>query len=402
MSDHFSEGLVLEFDPYSDVFFDDPYDVYRRLRDEAPVYRNDHYGFYALSRYDDVVAASRDWRTFTSSEGITLDVLCDPTIEGPTPGGTPSGQIIFMDPPDHDRMRNLVSRVFTPKAVADLEPMIRGLIRHHLDAALEGGPEFDAVADFSGPFPVEVISTMLGVPEGDRQQIRHWTDVMLSREPGDPKPTPAGMEAGLHLGIYIFELAQAKRARPEADMISGLCEAGLTDEEVAGFSILLAAAGSETVTKLIGSGVVLFARNPGEWRKVLDDPEKSAPAVEEVLRYWAPSQYQGRFTHQPAVYEYGTIPEGVPVFLITGAANRDEREYDDPDRFDIDREVGLRVGLGHGIHSCLGAALARLESRVAFDELRTRMPSYEVDESGLARVQMSNVAGFSNVPVTRT
>jgi cytochrome P450 len=198
---------------------------------------------------------------------------------------------------------------------------------------------------------------------------------------------------------------------PADDMITRLTEVEveeedgsthrLTDAEIAGFATLLAAAGSETVTKLIGSGVVLFARNPDEWRKLLADPGKAPAAVEEVLRYWAPSQYQGRFTHQAAVYEYGTIPEGVPVFLVTGAANRDEREYDDPDRFDIDREVGLRVGLGHGIHSCLGAALARLESRVAFEELGERMRDYEVDESGLRRVQMSNVAGFSNVPVAR-
>ena len=146
---------------------------------------------------------------------------------------------------------------------------------------------------------------------------------------------------------------------------------------------------------------MLFARNPGEWQKVLDDPAKAVPAVEEVLRYWAPSQYQGRFTHQPATFHGETIPEGSPVFLVTGAANRDEREYDEPDRFDIDREQGLGVGLGHGIHSCLGAALARLESKVAFEELRERWPRYEVDEDGLRRVQMSNVAGFSNVPVSR-
>lgn len=402
MSDqlHGDSADVLEFDPYSDVFFDDPYDVYRRLRDEAPVYRNDHYGFYALSRYDDVVAASRDWRTFTSTEGITLDVLCDPTTQGPTPGGTPAGQIIFMDPPDHDRMRNLVSRVFTPKAVADLEPMIRGLIRRHLDDALAGGPDFDAVADFSGPFPVEVISTMLGVPEGDRQQIRHWTDAMLSREPGDPKPTQPGMEAGLNLGIYVYELAQAKRARPEPDMISGLCEAGLTDEEVAGFSILLAAAGSETVTKLVGNGAVLFARHPDQWRLVRQDRELLVPAVEEILRYWAPSQYQGRWATQATAWHGVEIPAHSPVVLVTGAANRDERAYPDPDRFDVRRPLKLNVGFGHGIHTCLGAALARLESRIAFEELADRCVELTVDESQCRRVNMSNVAGYSSVPVT--
>jgi len=385
----------LNFDPYSDVFFNDPYDVYRRLRDEAPVYRNDHYGFWALSRYDDVVTAHRDWKTFTSTQGITIDMLTDPDMAGLLKQST--GSMIFMDPPDHDRMRALVSRVFTPKAVADLEPMIRGLVRKYLDPL--DGDEMDLVADFSGPFPVEVISVMLGVPEPDRQQIRHWTDEMLSREPGNPKPTPQGMEAGLNLGIYIHGLAAEKRLHPTDDMISRLCEVGLSDDEVAGFSLLLAGAGSETVTKLIGGGVVLFARNPEQWRKVIDDRELLVPAVEEILRYWAPSQYQGRCSTVETEWHGVTIPANEPVLLITGAANRDERAYEDPDRFDIERPLKLNVGFGHGIHTCLGAALARLESRIAFDEIADRWPEYAVDEARCRRVNMSNVAGYSSVPV---
>ncbi len=385
----------LEFDPYSDTFFNDPYDVYRRLRDEAPVYRNDHYGFYALSRYDDVVAAHRDWRTFTSTQGITIDMLTDPGSAALLLAAT--GSIIFMDPPDHDRMRALVSRVFTPKAVADLEPMIRGLVRKYLDPL--DGDEMDLVADFSAPFPVEVISVILGVPEADRQQLRHWTDEMLHREPGNPKPTAQGMDAGLNLGIYIHGLAAEKRRRPADDMISRLCEVGLSDDEVAGFSLLLAGAGSETVTKLIGGGVVLFARNPDQWRKVIDDRDLLVPAVEEILRFWAPSQYQGRYSTVETEWHGVTIPANEPVLLITGAANRDERAYPDPDRFDVERPLKLNVGFGHGIHTCLGAALARLESRIAFDEIATRWPEYAVDESRCARVNMSNVAGYSSVPV---
>ncbi|MEX2254984.1 MAG: cytochrome P450 [Acidimicrobiia bacterium] len=394
----------MEFDPLSSDFFDDPYDTYRWLRDEAPVYRNDAYGFWALSRFADVVNAHRDWKTFSSEHGLTIDQLTDPnqSMKGTS--------IIMMDPPEHDRMRKLVSRVFTPRAMAALEPMVRDVITSHL-APFDGAESFDAVADFAAPFPVEVISIMLGVPKDDRQQIRHWTDLMLHREAGDPKPGHASIEASLLQIGYFLELIAEKRAHPTDDMLTRLTEVEVEDDdgsthhlddgEIAGFATLLAAAGSETVTKLIGSGVVLFARNPGEWRKVLDDPARGADAVEEVLRYWAPSQYQGRFTHQDATFHGVTIPAGEPVFLVTGAANRDEREYADPDRFDIDRELGLRVGLGHGIHSCLGAALARLESRIAFDELRVRWPSYEVDDTGLRRVQMSNVAGFSNVPVGR-
>ncbi len=393
MSDNTAESL--EFDPYSDVFFNDPYEVYRRLRDEAPVYRNDHYGFYALSRYEDVAAAHRDWRTFTSTQGITIDMLTEPGTGELLKAAR--GSIIFMDPPDHDRMRNLVSRVFTPKAVADLEPMIRDLVRKYLDPL--DGEDFDIVADFSGPFPVEVISVILGVPESDRQQIRHWTDTMLTRAPGEPKPTAAGIDAALNIGIYIHGLAVEKRQRPADDMLSGLIAAGLSDEEVAGFALLLAGAGSETVTKLIGNGMVLFARNPDQWGKVTADRAQLVPATEEILRYWAPSQYQGRWSTAETEWHGVTIPAEQPVLLITGAANRDERAYPDPDRFDVERPLKLNVGFGHGIHTCLGAALARLESRVAFDEIANRWPSFEVDETRCRRVNMSNVAGYSSVPV---
>jgi cytochrome P450 len=384
--------MSIEFDPYSDVFFDDPYDLYREMRDHAPVYHNEHYGFYALSRYDDVLAAHRDWQTFTSTHGITIDMLTDPRGNEMA-----RGSMIFMDPPEHDHLRGLVSRVFTPKAVADLEPMIRGLICRYLDRL--DISEFDLVADFSAPFPVEVISEILGVPDADRQQIRHWTDTMLHREPGNPKPTQVGMEAGLHLVGYLFELAGERRRHPTDDMLSRLVETGLSDSEVAGFGVLLAAAGSETVTKMIGNGVVLFARHRSEWDKVCGDRDLLIPAMEEVLRYWAPSQYQGRHSTAATEWHGVTIPAHEPVILITGAANRDERAYPDPDRFDVTRPLKLNVGFGHGIHTCLGAALARLESRVAFDEIATRWPNFEVDETGCRRVHMSNVAGYSNVPV---
>jgi cytochrome P450 len=386
--------VAIEFDPLSADFFDDPYETYRRLRDEAPCYYNERYGFWALSRYDDVVVAHRNWQTYTSTKGITLDQLAQADI-----GSLSTGSIIFMDPPDHERLRRLVSRVFTPKAVADLEPMVRTLVTKYLDP-LVGQPTFDLTADFAGPFPVEVICEILGVPDGDRQQIRHWVDEMLHREPGDPEPTQAGMEAGLNTILYVLDLAKEKRRHPTPDMLSGLVDAGLSDEEIAGFGVLVAGAGSETVTKLVGGGVVLFDRNPGEWQKVLADPAGALPgAVEEILRYWAPSQYQGRRSTEESEWHGVTIPEDEPVLLLTGAANRDPRAYDDPDRFDIGRPMKLSVGFGHGIHSCLGAALARLESRIAFEEIARRWPEYSVNEDGLRRVQMSNVAGYSNVPV---
>ncbi|HZT67835.1 MAG TPA: cytochrome P450 [Acidimicrobiales bacterium] len=393
---------AVEFDPFSADFFEDPYATYRRLRDEAPVYHSRRYGFYALSRYDDVVAAHRDWETFSSSHGVDLSMLSRPPEEARA-----LRSIIMMDPPAHDRLRGLVNRVFTPRAVAGLEPMVRHVIGGYLDGL--DGP-FDAVADFAGPFPVEIICRMLGVPAGDRQQIRHWIDVQLHRQPGDMHPTEAGTRAGYEMGAYFYELVAAKRRQPADDMLTRLTQVevdrgdgrttALDDAEIAGFAALLGGAGAETVTKLVGNAVVLFDRHPDQWQLVGDDPGRIPQAVEELLRYWPPSQYQGRFSQRDAHLHGQTIPAGHPVLLITGAATRDERAFADPDRFDVTRRPGLAIGFGHGVHSCLGAALARLESRVALEELGRRWPRYRVDVNGLRRVQMANVAGYSNVPVT--
>jgi cytochrome P450 len=395
---------TLEFDPFSDEFFEDPYDLYRRMRDEAPVAFNERYGFWALFRYDDVCQAHKEWQTFSSSHGVDLSMLSQP------PEMIRQMRLIIMqDPPEHDRMRALVSRVFTPRAVTALEPMIRQVITGILDGCDPDG--FDAVADFSGPFPVEIISRMLGVPEGDRQQIRHWLDAMLHREPGEMDPTPEGADAALASVVYFQNLIADKRHHPADDMISRLIEVevdrgdGVTtrldDDEIAGFATLLGGAGAETVTKLVGNAVVLFARNPVEWRKVLDDPGMIPAAVEEILRYLPPSQYQGRYSVRESVYDGVTIPAGHPTLLVTGSANRDERFFDRPDEFDIERPPSLALGFGYGVHSCLGAALARMESRVAIEELARRWPEYTVDEARCRRVHMSNVAGYSSVPLQR-
>jgi cytochrome P450 len=393
---------TVEFDPFSDEYFDDPTEVYRRLRDEAPVYFSERYGFYALSRFTDVVAAHRDWQGLSSSHGVELSSLSkDPRLV------RSYRSLIMMDPPEHDRFRTLVSRVFTPRAIAALEPMIREVITGYLD--LLDGSSFDAVADFSAPFPIEIISRMLGVPAGERQQIRHWLDLSLHREKGDMEPTPEGVQAMVEMGIYFYGLVQQKRSRPTDDMLTRLTEVrversdgtetGLDDEEIAGFATLLGGAGAETVTKLVGNAVFLFSRHADQWRAVREDPEKLPRAIEEILRYLPPSQYQGRFSVEPRDYEGGTIPAGFPVLLITGAATRDPRAFEEPDRFDIDRPPNVAIGFGHGVHSCLGAALARMESRIALEELARRWRSLEVDEDGLERVHMSNVAGYSKVPV---
>ncbi len=386
-------AAAVEFDPFSDEFFNDPTDVYRRLRDEAPVYYNERYGFYALSRFDDVVAAHRDWEAFSSAHGVDLSMLTkDPELIRNI------RSMIMMDPPDHARLRGLVSRVFTPRAITALEPMIREVISGFLEP-LHDRDTFDAVADFSAPFPVEIISRMLGVPEADRQQVRHWIDLTLHREPGQMDPTPEGVEAMMAAGGYWYALVAQKRAHPADDMLSRLAQAGLDDMEVANFAMLLGGAGAETVTKLVGNAVVLFSRYPDQWEKVRTDFAKVPRAVEEILRFVPPSQYQGRFSHESRQFEGGTIPAGHPVLLLTGAATRDPRAFDRPDEFDVERVPNVAIGFGHGIHSCLGAALARAESRIAIEEIAKRWTRLEVDEQGLRRVHMSNVAGFSNVPV---
>jgi cytochrome P450 len=247
------------------------------------------------------------------------------------------------------------------------------------------------------------------VPAEDRQQIRHWLDATLHREPGSMEPTEEGQQAMLESGAYYYALVAEKRANPGDDMLSRLTqvtveredgtETALDDVEIAGFASLLGGAGAETVTKLVGNAVVLFGRHPDQWQKVLDDPAKVPSAVEEILRYLPPSQYQGRFSVEDREFDGVTLPAGYPVLLVTGAATRDPRAYDRPDEFDVERTPSVAIALGHGVHSCLGAALARMESRIAIEELARRWPRFEVDEAGLQRVHMSNVAGYSNVPV---
>jgi cytochrome P450 len=397
-----SRGPV-EFDPYSDDFFDSPYETYRRMRDEAPVYYNSRYGFYALTRYEDVAPALKDFDTYSSAKGITLDMIKAP--EMPTDYGK---LIIMMDPPEHERMRKLVNKVFTPRAVASLEAMVRDTVSRFV-AALDPS-SFDAVADFSALFPVEVITTMLGVPAEDRQQLRVWMDKGLEREPGSIGPSQEGLDAMMQSGAYYYALIQERRARPQDDMISRLTQVEITEDgvdrhlddiEIAGFASMLGGAGAETVTKLVGNAVVVFAENPDQWQKLRDDRGKIPAAFEELLRYEGPSQYQGRYSKRDATLHGTTIPAGSPVLLINGSATRDERVFPDPDRFDMDRErkFGYNLGFGFGIHSCLGAALARLEGRAAIEALADLIPRYEVDHSGLRRVHMTNVCGWANVPV---
>ncbi|BDB44966.1 cytochrome P450 [Mycobacterium kiyosense] len=314
-----------------------------------------------------------------------------------------------MDPPEHRRMRSLVNKVFTPRAITSQQAMVRDRIRYHLSRV---NPEaFDVVEDFSALFPVEIITIMMGVPEDQRQNIRLWIDAALHREPGQVKMSRAGAEAMMQTGMLYYNLIQQRREKPGDDMITALINAEiqrdeggttrLDDVEIAGFATLLGGGGAETVTKLVGTAVVLFARHPQQWQQLLADRSKVPAAVEEVLRYEGPVQYDCRYTLKPVELHGVTIPAGKAVMLLGASANRDERAFTDADVFDINRNrsEAPNLGFGYGVHSCLGAALARMESVIAIEHLLDFMPDFALDEDGLRRVSMTSVAGYANVPV---
>ncbi len=389
------------FDPFSAEYFENPFDIYRRMREDAPLYYDEKEDFYALTRHEDVAAAFKDFEGFSSARGCDLAMV--------RKGDVPQRSIIFMDPPDHRHMRSLLNKAFTPRAIQSQKETVIELIDKYLS---EADPDnFDVVQDFSGPFPVEVITRMAGVPEEYRQQVRHWIDTSLHHEPGQIEISETAMQANIDTAMYYFTLIQQRREDPQDDMISRLIAAEipteegptrqLDDIEITGFATLLGGAGAETVTKLLGTAAVTFARNPEQWQKLLDDRSKIPAAVEELLRYEGPVQYNVRYTLKEAQVSGGVIPAGKPVFLCGAAANRDPDAFTDADVFDIDRDraEAQNLGLGYGIHSCLGAALARMESAIALDKLLDFMPRYEVNWDGLQRVNMQNVAGYHHVPV---
>lgn len=390
------------FDPFSQDFFNGAWDTYKRMQQEAPVYYSEEYDFYALTRHADVAAGLKNFETYSSAFGIDLSMVRT---------GKPPEQksIIFMDPPDHRHMRSLLNKVFTPRAIQSQREMVGAKIDKYLSKV--DPDNFDVVQELSGPFPVEVITTMLGVPEEHAQRIRFLIDESLHREPGQVEAGEKGIQANIETGTLYYGLLQERRVKPQDDLFTKLIEAEieredgqktkLDDIEIAGFATLLGGAGAETVTKLIGNAPVVFARFPGEWQKLLDDRSKIPAAVEELLRYEAPSQYQVRCSVKDVELHGVTIPAMKPVFLINGAANRDPDVWTDPDTFNIDRDrhEALNLSFGYGIHSCLGAALARMESAIALDKLLDFMPRYEVDWDNCNRVQMQNVAGWKNVPV---
>ena len=390
------------FDPFSADFFNGPYETYRRMREEAPVYYSAEYDFYALTRHVDVAAAFKDYETYSSAYGVDLAMVR-------TGQKVPAKMIISLDPPEHRHMRSLVNKVFTPRAIGALRDMVEQQIDRYLAGV--NPREFDVVSDFSAFFPVEVITTMLGVPEESRQQVRLWIDASLHRDPGQIEMSEAGIEAMAQTWMLYYELIKERQAQPRDDMISQLVAAEIEREdgevtrlrksEIAGFATLLGGAGAETVTKLVGAAAVMFARHPEQWQRLVEDRSKIPDAIEELLRYEAPAQYNVRRSQRESHLHGVTIPAGKPVFLVGGSANRDPDAWTNPDVFDIDRNrtEAQNLGFGYGIHSCLGAALARLECSIALDKLLDFMPRYEVLWDKCERVSMQNVAGWAHVPV---
>lgn len=390
----------MQYDPYSREMQLDPYPIYRHFRDEEPCAYNDAMDFYALFRFEDVWQATLDWETYSSSLGPILD------NRGEIPGELFS--IIGMDPPKHTRVRNLISRGFTPRRIGALEPEIRRIARSYL-GPLAGERDFDIQHEFSVKFPMDVISALMGIPESDRDTYRERVDRGLERDPDTGLPPAEGILGMQQAREYILDLLRERRRNPREDLISVLATAELeepgqaprklSDEEVASFSTLLAAAGAETTAKLIGNAIVYLSRHPDQRKLLFEEPERIPQGVEELLRYDAPSQFQGRVAMRDVTVHGVTIPKGARVALATGAACRDEREFPEPDRLDVNRKPRRDVYFGYGQHFCIGKSLARLEARVALEEVAASFPDYEVDEAGLTRTFQAHVRGFRTVPI---
>lgn len=388
----------VSFNPYDYDFHEDPYPIYARLRDEAPLYRSEQSGFWALSRHEDVAAGFRDSTRLSSANGVSLD----PAAYGPHAHKTMS--FLALDDPRHQRMRALVSKGFTPRRVRDLEPRIEALTRHHLDPALRRG-EFDFVADFAGKLPMDVISELMGVPESDRDRLRHLADTVVHREEGVDDVPPSAMEASLELVQYYADMLAERRSRPTEDLTSALLSAEvegdrLTDDEIIGFLFLMVVAGNETTTKLLANAVFWGWYHPEQLAKPLSDPDRVPDWIEETLRYDTSSQVIARTAAEDLEYHGRTVPAGDCVLLLVGSANRDGRAFAEPDRYDLDRDTSRQlVSFGGGTHFCLGAHLARLEARIALTELVRRVDGYELDTEAAERVHSSNVRGFAKLPI---
>ncbi|BBZ14878.1 cytochrome P450 [Mycobacterium branderi] len=394
-------GDSINYDPYDFEVDADPYPTFRRLRDEAPIYYNRKYDFYALSRYDDIKKASLEWQIYQSGHGSVLEL-----IKSGAP--IPPGFILFEDPPVHDLHRGLLARVFTMRRIAEIEPKVRAFCVATLDPLIDHG-SFDFVADFGSEIPMRTIGMMLGIPDADQPQHRQRIDEGFKLDSGDASPD--GSAALLNLldaerfGSYI----DYRQQHPADDVMTDLLNATYTDTDgrekrldkvaIQTYVGLLAAAGNETTVRLIGWAGKVLAEHPDQRRQLAENPSLIPGAIEELLRYEAPSPVQARYVAHDVEHYGTTVPQGSVMLLLTASANRDERMFADPDRFDIHRKARQHLAFGFGIHHCLGAHLARLEARVALEEVLKRFPEWEVDWDNAVQAHTSTVRGWERLPV---
>lgn len=392
-------AVDLVLDPYSYDFHEDPYPYYQRLRDEAPLYRNDQLNFWALTRHADVQAGFRNSTALSNKLGVSLDPISR------TPEAYRTMSFLAMDDPAHLRLRALVSKGFTPRRIRELEARVRELTRQHLDTALQSD-SFDYISEFAGKLPMDVISELVGVPQQDRDQLRTLADAVMHREDGVTDVPQSAMVAAMDLLVYYADMVKRRRREPQDDLTSALLEAEidgdrLGDDEIMAFLFLMVVAGNETTTKLLGNAMYWGGVNPDQLAGVFTDHSRIPLWVEETLRYDTSSQILARLVAEDIEFHGTTLHGGDTLLLVPGAAHRDERVFEAPDEFRIGRDIGSKLlSFGSGAHFCLGAHLARMEARVALTELFERIRGYEVDESGAVRVHSSSVRGFAHLPIT--
>ena len=389
----------LYYDPFDFEIDADPYPVWTRLREEAPLYFNEKYEFYALSRSADVEKCFADWATYSSAKGSVLEIIKADTE-------MPPGMFIFEDPPDHDLHRGLMSRVFTPRRLAAIEPKVRAFAARTLDP-LVGAGGFDFIADLGVEIPMRTIGMLLGIPEEDQAAIREHIDEGLRLHEG-VMPEANSVQRDSAAQEYA-EYIDWRAEHPSDDLMTELLTSEFTDEhgtvrtltrdELLGYIGLLSGAGNETTTRLIGWAGKLLAEHPGQRKDMVERPALVPNAIEELLRYEPPSPVQARAVTADVEHHGQTVPAGSVIVLLNASANRDERQFPDPDRFDIHRKVQRHLSFGYGIHFCLGAHLARLEARVALEELLKRFPEWDVDYDKAVQARTSTVRGWETLPV---
>lgn len=395
-----SQASDIYYDPYSVEIDNNPYPLWKRMRDEEPLYYNERFNFYALSRYEDVRAASMAPRTYLSGHGTVLEMMTEELSDFPI--------LLWTDPPVHDAQRRLVARAFTPRRVSELEPWIRTLCSNLLDDLVPQG-SFDFLQDFAAQIPSRVISHLVGVEPEDQEMIRLMIDESFHLDPETGQNNAISQAASARLREYLADLRDRRTAEPKDDLMSALVQVEmdlndghgpqrLAPDHVVAFINEITAAGTETVARMLGWAAVLLDKNPEQRSVLTADRSFLHGAVEETLRYEPPSAVQARYVAEEVEFYGTTLPIGTRLLLLTGSAGHDERVYEDAERFDITRPTDRHLSFGLGVHFCLGASLARLEGRVVLDELLNRIPEWQIDDDNAVRLHTSTVRGYHNLP----